>query len=192
MPGLTTLHHVDVLGRVEVTATGTGSRGGFFSVFAPKVGLSDIVIVGNRHDGTVFQDLTKLHPELKPAISVFGVVIRLIAGKEQEIRIKLFQVVDHHWSGPRCARTIARQVADDNHVFVDGVFADQAFELCFLTMADAIGNILGVVPVLDSKVSAPAKLNDGLRGDLLPLSTFLLQFKRDLFGFVGHQGEQLC
>ena len=129
MPGLTTLHHVDVFGGIEVTAARSGGVGGLLAVLAPDIRLSDIVIVGNGDHRAILQHVAKLNSKLQPAIGVLGVVIRLVAGKEQQIGIELDQVFDHLRPWPGRPGAVAGEVADHDDFFVDRILANQPVKL---------------------------------------------------------------
>ena len=66
VPGLLALDHVDVFGGVEISAAGAGGRGGFDAFFSPKIGLADVVVIGNRDGGPISHDIAELHAEFKP------------------------------------------------------------------------------------------------------------------------------
>ena len=58
-------------------------------------------------------------------------------------------------------------------------------------MAEAVGDVLGMVPVLDAEVRGPAGVVDFLLRNFLPCLA-VLDLKTDLIGFVGHEGKELC
>jgi hypothetical protein len=68
--------------------------------------------------------------------------------------------------------------------------SDQALELALLAMQQPVGDILGVIPLLNSKVGTPAKFMNILPGNFFPLAS-RFQLKSHLTRLVGHQGKEL-
>ncbi len=82
MPGLLTLHEVDIFNWIKVAAVGVAAERRASSVFAPEIRVADVVIVRNCDGGSVAHDVAKLQSEFNPAGCMFGVSIRLITRKE--------------------------------------------------------------------------------------------------------------
>ena len=190
VPGLLTLDHVDVCGWVEIATAGTSGIGGENAFFTPEVGLSDVVVVGDGDGGAVAHDVAELQAELEPAIGVLGVVVSLVAGEEENVRILLDEVFenDRTWSGG--AGGITRKVADGDGVLIFGVLADESFEGCFCRVAETVGSVLGGVPILNAEVGGPSGVDDFFFGDFFP-GVAVFDFKTDFLGFVRLQWEKL-
>ena len=92
MPGLLALDHVHISWRIEIAASGASGRGCLNPLFAPEVGLADVVIIWDGDGGPVSHDIAELHPELEPAGGVLGVVVGLIAGEEEDIGIVVEEI----------------------------------------------------------------------------------------------------
>ena len=51
------------------------------------------MIIRNRNNRPVFENVTELNAPLKPSERMLGVVVRLISGKEQKVRILLAEIL---------------------------------------------------------------------------------------------------
>jgi len=94
----------------------------------------DVMVVWNRDHRSILHDLAKLKAELQPTGCVLSVVIGLVAGEEQDVRILLLEIFNNAGPGSGRAGGIAGKVADDNHVLVDRILANETFEFGFLSM----------------------------------------------------------
>ena len=190
VPGLAALDHVHVASGVEVATAGSGRRGGLFTVFAPDVALSNVVVVGDGDHRSVAEDVSELDAPFEPAEGVLGVVVRLVSGKEQQVGVLAFEVVDDAGSRTGAAARVARECSDDDHVLVGGVATHQSVEGRSRPKADAVADVLAVVPVLDPKVSTPAQLVDLGTSRFCPgLARLKLQPNHP--GLIRQQREQL-
>jgi len=104
VPGLLALDHVDVSGCVVIATAGAGGVGRLDAFFTPEVGLADVVIIGNGDGGAVTHDVAELHPELEPARGVLGVMVGLVARKEEDVGILRDEVFDNQRAGAGGAR----------------------------------------------------------------------------------------
>ena len=135
VPRLLALHHVHVACREEVAAVGAGSCRCLLAILAPQVRLTDIVIVRDRDDGAVSQDLSKLQTEFDPTGSVLAMVIGLITGEEEKVGVLKFQVFDDPWARPLGPARVARESPDNDLVLVDRIAPNDSFEDSFLAKA---------------------------------------------------------
>ena len=60
MPGLLSLHHVHVGGRIIKPAVGAGLLQGPLAVGAPEVGMAHVVVVGDRHGRPITEHVAEL------------------------------------------------------------------------------------------------------------------------------------
>ena len=190
VPGLLALHHVDVFGRIKISATWARGIGGFDAVFTPEVGLADIVVIRNGDGRSVAHDIAELHTELKPAGGVLGVVIGLVSGKEEDVWVLRDEIFDDE--GPRAggAGGIAGKVADHDGFLVVGLTADFAFKGSLVGVAEAVCIVLCAVPIVNAEVGGPTGIDDLLFGDFLP-AVALLDLEADILGLVRLEGVEL-
>ncbi len=190
VPSLLALNHVDVFGSVEISTAGSGGGGGFDAFFTPEVCLADVVIVRDGDGGAVTHDVAELHAELEPAGGVLGVVVGLVAGEEENVGILRDEVLDDEGAGAGGAGGIAGEVANDDGVFIGGFAADLSFEGGLFGVAEAVGEVLGGVPIVETEVGGPAGVDDVFFGNFFPLVT-VFDFEADFLDFVRFEGEEL-
>ncbi len=148
------------------------------------------MVIRNGDGRSVTDDIAKLQAKLDPARGVLRVTVRLVAGKEQQIWILSFQVVDNLRSQPRRATGITRHIGDDDDILCDGILANQTFESRPFAVSHTIRHVLAVVPVVDPKVRTPTRIENGLFRDLFPLAV-LLELKPCFARFTGFQRVKL-
>lgn len=117
-------------------------------------------------------------------------MVSLITGKEQKVRVYLFEVFYNVSSWTGVPTGIAGEIAHHNFIFVGGIFSNCSGKDSFLPVPDAVGKTLGVVPVRNSEVGTPSWVSDcGLR-NFLPF-LLLLDLQSDVLEFIGIQGVEL-
>ena len=160
MPGLLALHHGDILDGVVIATAGSCMSGCFLARFSPQVCLSDVMVVRNGDGRTVLDDIPELQTKFNPARSMFSMMVSLITGKEKKVGVDFFNVLHDVSSWTWVPAGIAGQIAHDDFIFVDGVFSNRSGKDSFLSMSDAVGKNLGVVPVRNSEVGTPSWVSD--------------------------------
>ena len=90
--GLLALDHLDIFVVEKITAAVSGGHGRDFSVLAPEIALADVVIVGDGNAGPAPEDFFEGEAELQPSRGVLFVIVALIAGEKDEVRILVIYV----------------------------------------------------------------------------------------------------
>ena len=173
MEGLAALDHVDKGCRIhEATIRGALGALGCLAALAPEIAVAVIVVIEQADGGAVLDDVSKLDPVLQPAVGVLIVVVGLVPGEEDQVRIERVQVFDQ--VGTLVDGFIIGGIAGSgghrNRCLVTGVLAHQAGETGELTQAGAVGGVHGVIPVFHAEVGGPAGILHGLLLDGLPLA----------------------
>ncbi len=168
VPALRALHHVHVGRREEVAAVRAAAVRRVAPFFTPQVRVSDVVVVRDADRRAILDDLAILEAELDPAGRVLGVVIRLIAREEEQIRILTQQPL--HDFRPRAlgSRRVASQVGDDDLVLVQRITTDGAVERRLVPMPHPVRHRLRCIPAFDPEVGAPARISNRRAGDFRP------------------------
>ena len=190
VPRLLTLDHVHVGDREHVTAVRITGRGREFTVFAPEIGMTDVMVIRDADRRTILHHIAELQAEFDPAGRVFGMAIGLVAGEEEKVRILTEQVVEDFRPSARRAAGITGHVGHDDGVLVDRVTAHQALEGSLLAMTYPVGHVLGAIPALDAEVRAPTREDDLGLGRLDP-SPIPLELQAYFLGLVGIQRVEL-
>ena len=144
------------------------------------------MIVGNRHNRTVFNDLAKLHSPHQPTGSVLGVVVSLIAREEKHIGILLLEIGNHRIAISTILIRIAGKRANNDVVLVMRIAANEAFENRALPVPHPIRNTFSLVPTFQSEVSRPTEFVNRSRRDFLPFAADL-KFETSQASLVGTQ-----
>ena len=105
---------------------------------------------------------------------MLGVVVDLVAGKEEDISVDSLNILDNILTRDIASvarlNGVSRESRDDNFIFVDWIFADDSLILCLRTMEDTVLSRLCVVPILNAERCGPPRLDHvGLR-DFRPFS----------------------
>ena len=121
----------------------------FLTPFSPKVTLPDIVIIWNTDTGPVAEYIPELQPKFQPGCGVFGMVVGLVPGKEQQIRVVVVNVAYVTFPHTPVLVGVAGKGSHYNLIFGHRVFSDQAFKRSPIAMQQSIGSILPGIPVFD-------------------------------------------
>ena len=96
-----------------------------------------VVGYGNRRD--IANDFSEVSAELKPISVMPVVVINLVAGKKQKVRVELFNIFNdicfRYIAAVAGINRIARECRHDNCLLIDRVFADIARIICVLALS---------------------------------------------------------
>ena len=158
MPGLLTLHEVDLFNRIKVTAVRVTAKRRAPPVFAPQIRMAHVVVVGNRDRGSVAQDVAELQSEFNPAGRMFGVSISLISREEQQIGILRFEILQDLGALAGSATRVAGHIGDHNNAFVDRIASNDSNEFCLVAVSHSIGYIDGSVPVFNTEMRTPSRI----------------------------------
>ena len=175
---------------VEITSGWSGRSLGHLSVFSPEVRLTDIVVIWNRDGGTIFHDVTKAQSELNPAGGVLGVMIGLISGEEEKVRVLLNQVRKNGGARSLGPAGVAGEIADDDDILVDRILANEPFKHRVLSMTNSIGNVFGVVPAFDAEVGTPSGIENFLSRRFFP-GVAIFELKSDFAIFIIEERKKL-
>ena len=183
MPGLLPLHHIHILRSIEIASCRSGRSFGNFSAFSPEIGLADVVVVRDRDRGAVLCQLAIAKAPFDPAGGVLRVMIGLVSGEKENIRILRKKVLPDVGTVPLGPARITGEARHDDLVFVDRVPADQSLVDGILPVAHTVGDIFGPVPALDAEMCTPAGENNFLGRGSLPLIP-VFEFEQHFAGLV--------
>jgi len=185
MTRLGPLDRFHIIDRHQVSAVGRTGQCRPLAAGAPDVGLSDVMVIGNRDRGSVLDDVAKV--AVQPHLVMLAVIVNLITREEQHVGVDLLDVGDQVLAGNIASvsshHRVASEAGDNNFFLVDRVAANRAFVERRLAMSDPIADRLGAVPVFDPQWSGPAVLDNLGSGNFFPAAVGL-DFKANRAIFV--------
>ncbi|OQB36007.1 MAG: hypothetical protein BWY09_02080 [Candidatus Hydrogenedentes bacterium ADurb.Bin179] len=160
---------------------------GLFAARTPQVAVAHVVVVRDGDDRPVAENRVELTAELEPVAQVMFMVIDLVAGEEQQVRVRLLDVFDdvraRDVTAVLLVDGITTEHADHNGVLLDGVATDAPFIQGFaVERTHPVGAVPGHVPALHAEMGGPRFVpglvavrilgNDSV-SDIFPLPVFL-------------------
>ena len=100
------------------------------------------MIIRQANGGAIFHHLAELSAELQPRGVMLGVVVDLVAGKEEDISVDSLNILDNILTRDIASvarlNGVSRESRDDNFIFVDWIFADDSLVRCLRAMEDTV------------------------------------------------------
>ena len=135
------------------------------------------MIIWQANGGTVLDNLSKVFSKFQPGCVMTFMVVNLVTGKKQDVRVNSLDIVDNvlprNVTAVGRSNRIAGEPCDNDLILVLGVFTNGPRIHRLITMPNPILPSFGIIPRLNTKRCGPTFFDHFSSGDFDPITVFL-------------------